>query len=348
MKKFDNDCNQIGTELIINDNTNQNCRYNRIKKTKEGYMFIWMSGMTDVYYQHVDFEFDNIGSVQHINGTSFKNVSLYNKQILIGYYNNQQVKIKKYDFEGVQIDDEMTINDDPTNEYYDDGIEIHNLNNGYIVSWYSSKENDNCGIYAKIFLDESKNMFSIEPIIVDNNIRCTLFLNNIDNLLKDIEDIEFVQNKVSNWIEKGINLDNSTESLEKQRKTWIYKVEQNINFLKNLYLELKTSDDRINSSEKLFLDEEEFYKLTYKKQAEHICLLFKKLFNNLKEDIDNLNNVTQIVGTYNNLGIELGNAVETINEQKTHLVTIIKAVIKDFDKNNHLLNQEKDLINISN
>ena len=70
-------------------------------------------------------------------------------------------------------------------------------------------------------------------------------------------------------------------------------------------------------------------------EKENYYDFYSTCLHNLKKDIDMLNNAVNDLSKFTNLGIELGNAFEKVNEQKDYLVN------KIIDANKYLKNMEK-------
>ena len=226
-------------------------------------------------------------------------------------------------------------------------VDISNITGGYLVSWYSDEENDNTGIYAKRFMLENSNdsqIFSIEPIITENNRRFTMFKNNINNLLEDVNIIEDVTTNINMLIQKGINLTDSIIPLEKQHKEWIDKIDENILFLKNIFDELKEHDNRITSTTEIIFNQTDYNNMNRKDKTEYICNLYKQLFNNIKEDIEILNSVKTNINKYSSIGINLGDANTKIDDQIVILKKAVKKAYTSFDSIIGKSNKEKEII----
>ena len=100
------------------------------------------------------------------------------------------------------------------------------------------------------------------------------------------------------------------------------------NFKDNILI-LKEMDDRIDSNNNI-----EFNELngSYKEQWQYLYKIYYDIFHNLNSDINILNNVNDDISKYKELGIKLGNAKITINEQ-------IKVIQDTIDNSLSILNQ---------
>jgi len=351
IKKFDNNCNQIDDQLIIIDNIPSYLTYIRVNKISDGYIFMCLYGTAEAFLLKVDNNFKLIDKLYNINSKGLSSINSLNNELVIGREDNGQAKMQRYDLNLNKIEDEILLSGDIKEEYYDGNVNISTIKGGYLVSWYSTKENDNTGIYAKAFIYEDivdKNrpiLFSIEPIIVDNNRRFTIFKNNIENLLEDSNTIYSISKDIKKFIQNGINLENSLIPLDNQYTEWINKIDENILFLKNIFYELKEHDNRITSSVKIIFNDDDYNKYDRKNKINYICTLYKQLFNNIKEDIEKLEFIKNIINNYTILGIKLGDANEKIEEQIKVLENAIKIACNKFDEIIIKSIKEKDIIN---
>ena len=189
------------------------------------------------------------------------------------------------------------------------------LSNIVIGTGLIEKENK---IIENTNIDNDINLYIKEA---DEHIK--VIKNNIIHLEKDIESLEIIEKQILSWKYRGLDID--IELLENQIEHFKDKKDK---------LELETK----NAAEVLFkLD----YKISPNSdnsdniEKENYYDFYSTCLHNLKKDIDMLNNAVNDLSKFTNLGIELGNAFEKVNEQKDYLVN------KIIDANKYLKNMEK-------
>ena len=138
--------------------------------------------------------------------------------------------------------------------------------------------------------------------------------NNLQNLSNDIESLKDVKNKITSWKYRGLQLD--TLLLDNQIEDYIKKKNDFEKETKDKTVKLSELDYKINPT-KENIDKNnylEFYK---------ICL------ENLKTDLDILNDAVNNLSKFKNLGVELGTAFNSIDEQKEEIFNTIKEATED-------------------
>lgn len=138
--------------------------------------------------------------------------------------------------------------------------------------------------------------------------------NNLQNLSNDIKSLKDVKNQITSWKYRGLQLD--TLLLDNQIEDYIKK---KIDFEKETMdktIELSKLDYKINPT-KNNIDKNNYLEL-YK-----ICLC------NLKTDLDILNDAVNNLSKFKNLGVELGTAFKSIDEQKEEIINTIKEATED-------------------
>jgi hypothetical protein len=138
--------------------------------------------------------------------------------------------------------------------------------------------------------------------------------NNLQNVSNDIESLKDVKNKITSWKYRGLQLD--TSLLDTQIEDYIRKKSDFEKDTKDKAEKLSKLDYKINPIEDT-IDRNnyiEFYK---------ICL------NNLKTDLDILNDAVNNLLKFKNLGVELGSSFKSIDEQKEEIISTIKEATED-------------------
>ncbi len=348
LKKFNHDGDSLGNQVIMNQVLTSGSRYNLIRKHGSGYIVISKAGYTDVYSQLLTEDLHPIGDYVNIQGSGFRGVDTINDEIIITKYESSEIYLQKYHLDGIINGEILNISDDPNNEYYDDGAVISVINSGYLVIYNSTRLNDNYEVFVKYFMygdDTDTNHFSV---VIDNSIRFTQFKNNISNLLEDIASIEEIQEKINDWVNKGINLNNSIEPLEIQHQQWTSLVDQHLEVLKNNFSTLKTYDDRITNEYEVVLDEEEYQTLSQIDKVDYLCSHYEELHHNINEDIVKLNQIHEEINKYTKLGVKLGEASELIQEQYEVLEMALQTASCNFDDIIAKTNSEINKIKIDN
>ena len=133
----------------------------------------------------------------------------------------------------------------------------------------------------------------------------------IENFNNDINEMKEVYNKLSEWVNRGLDINLGIDSLNKQIENWEKTMEILIENFKQNILKLKDLDDRIETDENTQIVENK--NMTYIDKWTHFYPIYKQIFSNLEKDMENLTNVNDIISNYENLGIKLGDAKNTIS-----------------------------------
>ena len=159
----------------------------------------------------------------------------------------------------------------------------------------------------------------------NNNIEeLCLYVKNFDN---DICEMIKIREQIKTWCENGIKLDDSISPLTNQIELWKSKMKSLIKELKMNIEELKKVDDRIKddttntvdlSLVELNEDQNEYNIDNWIKLLD----LYDKLYINLVNDVNILENVKTNISGYEKLGVQLGNSIDMI---KSQIENIIKA-----------------------
>ena len=106
---------------------------------------------------------------------------------------------------------------------------------------------------------------------------------------------------------------------------------------KNNILQLKSVDDRIVNDLVISFDTLEGTNIS---KWGYLCNIYNTIYTNLKKDIQILENVANDISQYNNLGVQLGNAIETIYTQKSDIEQSIISSTQELDQIIHTIKQE--------
>ena len=154
----------------------------------------------------------------------------------------------------------------------------------------------------------------VNQFIEQSNEYLEKIKNNLQNLSNDIESLKDVKKQITSWKYRGLQLD--TLLLDNQIEDYIKKKTDFEKETKDKIVKLSKLDYKINPT-KDNIDENnylEFYKL---------CL------SNLKTDLDILNDAVNNLSKFKNLGVELGTAFKSIDEQKDEIINTIKEATED-------------------
>ena len=128
----------------------------------------------------------------------------------------------------------------------------------------------------------------------------SMLRSNIINIKTDIESLENVLNQIESWKLRGIEID--TTLLENQISYMKNELGNfNINFNKD-YEELKIIDDKIKVKSTI--------------ENGDIIDMYDLIIHNLLNDLEILNNVVKDLSGFRDLGVKLGDAFESIEQQK--------------------------------
>lgn len=158
----------------------------------------------------------------------------------------------------------------------------------------------------------------------------------IENFNNDINSMITISEKINDWTNRGVHLESCCEPLQNQIDSWKNTMNNIIVNFKNNILELKKHDDRISDNDTINIDE---LTGTYVEKWNYLYNIYQNIFTNLKKDIEILNNVTNDLNKYNDLGVKLGNATDIINEQINDINKGIDNSLSDLDD---IINMIKD------
>ena len=148
------------------------------------------------------------------------------------------------------------------------------------------------------------------------------------NFVNDLKYMENILEKLYDWEKREILLGNSIESLNNQIKEWKNNMNSLIEDFKNNIKTLKNVDDRIDSNISIDMTSSES---SYEEIWKFFYLEYSKLFTNLHSDINILNNVKNDLSSYENLGIQLGDAINVIDTQINNINKGIENSLKNLN-----------------
>ena len=150
----------------------------------------------------------------------------------------------------------------------------------------------------------------------ETNTNIEIFHEYLKNFSEDIIAMENTSSKIEEWVKRGLRIEAAQEPLQTQIIEWKQIMEQLINDFKNTILKLKQLDDRINSDISVEIED---IGGTYLERFSYLYDIYKNLFENLKSDTLILNNIQNEISNYQQLGVTLGNATESITQQITNI-----------------------------
>ncbi len=339
VRRFNDHCEPISDCIVINPNDDYQyaARFVQINASRDGYIVLWKAGYTNAWAMELDTALQSLSehSTEIIPGASMalKYVHGYDGEFAtIGYASSgQDVVMQRYQINGDPIGDKFVVNDDQNEEFYDDGGTLWPIPGGYVAIWNSVKLGESYEIYAKRLIYGEPDATPTATILVDNHVRFTAFKADVSNLVQDIADIQTVRDRVDEWISKGINLTDAATPLATQQQEWVDYLEGCIEVLKNAFLQLKTHDDRITSSELVIFEQDVFSALPPNSKAEYLCNLFEQLHSNVCEEIARLAEIGDNIDGFTELGVRLGDARQIVTDQKSTLESALRDTCLQFD-----------------
>ena len=177
--------------------------------------------------------------------------------------------------------------------------------------------------------------------------KCTELLLAIQNFNNDINNMIKISEQISSWINNGINLTSCEEPLNTQIITAQNKMKSLFNEFKNNIIKLKLIDDRIENTNNL---SDEISNITENnlENWEKMINIYNNIFSTLEEDISILNEASNNIQKYESLGIKLGDAIITINEQIDNISNNIIISINDLDNIITQMQNESNKVEIEN
>ena len=159
-------------------------------------------------------------------------------------------------------------------------------------------------------------------------IELNKYVTNFDN---DIKDIQIVEKKINKWINRGIDMVTALTPLNLQIEKWNNKMDTLLNNFKNNILLLKAVDDRIKNEQILKIEDLDIFSDNLEKWN-HLFDVYKSVLENLKQDTIILYDIEEHIKKYNNLGVELGDAITKINNQNNNIINTINNSMLELKK----------------
>lgn len=172
----------------------------------------------------------------------------------------------------------------------------------------------------------------VNQYIEQSNEYLKKITNNLQNLSNDIESLKDVKNKITSWKYRGLQLD--TLLLDNQIEDYIKKKTDFEKDTKDQTLKLSKLDYKINPKK-------------YNIDKNNYLEFYKTCLNNLKTDLDILNDAVNNLSKFKNIGVELGNAFKSIDEQKEEIINTIKEATEDLKAREIKTFQMKEIIKIN-
>ncbi len=153
----------------------------------------------------------------------------------------------------------------------------------------------------------------------------------IDNTADDLVQMNVITDTVRTWISRGFNLQSGLVSLEAQAVEWKKKLNSNLNSIRTLLISLNNSDLKVISNENeytyaiesLVLEDTE-----YCSQIDNMLQLLRCVLQNLADDLKAVVNAKNTVSSIKNIGIDIGNAEDTMTNQYNQLQNTIASSLK--------------------
>ena len=177
---------------------------------------------------------------------------------------------------------------------------------------FSSSDNDIDKIY-NVFENIKIKKFKKDENKIDSleEIKPELY-----NICEDIDCLKDVNEKLIQWNKNGINLENGIVEVKEQHIEWCEKFEYFIKHIKLIVVNLINIDDNIKSNYENCREELDKLNIKSKKeQVDLLCDVYNKVVSNLNEDIKLLSEAYKTLGNYSDIGIELGNGLNSIKNQ---------------------------------
>jgi len=158
-------------------------------------------------------------------------------------------------------------------------------------------------------------MINIEEIKKSINDKSSDLLLSVKNFDNDINNMTNISEQIGIWVNNGVDLSACTQPLSTQIQDWKNKMQSLFDDFKNNITNLKEVDDRITNENNDIIDELSNINDSDLENWEKLIEIYSNLFNTLEEDIYILNDATSNLEQYDSLGVKLGDAISTINQQ---------------------------------
>jgi len=179
---------------------------------------------------------------------------------------------------------------------------------------------------------ENNNKNNIDQYIKDSDKYLETIKENLININKDIDSLKEIKSDITSWKYRGLQID--TTMLDNQISDFSNKINDFENETKLKSELLFNLDHKINPDDNSkdisnYLD---FYSL---------CL------HNLKNDINLLNDAVENLSKFRNIGIKLGDAFETIEEQKQNIIDKIAEARNDLKNRSDMTFEMMNLVTLN-
>jgi hypothetical protein len=156
--------------------------------------------------------------------------------------------------------------------------------------------------------------------------------NNVNNLDNDIESLNDIRNKIESWKFRGLSidtqlLDNQIDSFTSKKTDLMITINESVEILKILDDQIKPHNEPDNNDSNIFGK-------------------YRYYINNLNDDVKILDNVIANLSEFTDLGIKLGSAITTIDEQKNIINNILYNTKKDLSERNQYLLTLTEIVSI--
>ena len=163
-----------------------------------------------------------------------------------------------------------------------------------------------------------------EDITFEKKLSLDSLKKELYDIINDIEQLNVIHVQLNDWLSRGINLENGVSEIKKQYTDWNKILEEFILSFIIILKELITTDDNIKSDyTKLNEDLYKIQEKDYRKQVDILCESHKIVITNLNNDINLLSEAYDTLGQYAEIGLKLGDGLETIREQIEKIENII-------------------------
>lgn len=156
--------------------------------------------------------------------------------------------------------------------------------------------------------------------------------NSMNNLENDIKSLNDIRDKIESWRYRGLSLDtqlldNQIDSFTNKKNSFMTNTQEAIELITTIDDQIKPNNEPEHDNPNMF-----------SRYRFHI--------NNLNNDVKILDNVISELSEFTELGIKLGSALTTIDEQKEVIKNILHDTSKDLNERNNYLSTLTEIITI--
>jgi gas vesicle protein len=166
----------------------------------------------------------------------------------------------------------------------------------------------------KELIVENDKSDNLDSLINEADIHLETIKSNINNIKNDINSLKKIKEDILSWKYRGLQID--IELLDNQINYFINET--------NVF-----EEDTKNKAEILFILDNKINPDDNEISRDDYIEFYSTCLNNLKKDIELLNNAFDNLTNFKDLGILLGNAFETIDKQKENIKNKIIEVKED-------------------